>query len=219
MLHTAIPHIISPANAPWCGWVMLFLLICAIMAEVFQPGVISQVHVSLFAKSDRTYKESPMNFYGQLFVNLFRIGTLGMALSACLYAGKPFTFIAYAAVCGLVLAVWIGKLLCNALINYAFNLRNTIGIAYEHYANITTLATCCLYLALLVLVRLASQQMLLWTIVVIAIAFIVIWMYRGWKIFVTSPMAILYMFIYMATLEVLPLAGLYYLSDKMISIL
>lgn len=214
----AVDHIISPANAPWCGWTMLFLLLCAIFAEAFQPGVISRVHVSLFATSERTYKESPMNFYGQVFVNLFRIGTLGMALCACLYSGRPFTFVAYAAVCGLVLAVLLIKILCNALISYAFDLRNAV-VAYEHYANITTLAIALLYLVLLAMMRFASQEVLFGALVGIACLFVAIWMFRGWKLFVSSPMAILYLVIYIATLEVLPLAGLYYLSDKTISIL
>lgn len=215
----AVDHIISPANAPWCGWTMLFLLLCAIFAEAFQPGVISRVHVSLFAKSDRTYKESPMNLYGQIFVNLFRIGTIAMALCACLYSGRPFTFVAYAAVCGLVMAVVLIKMLCNVLIGYAFDLRNAVAAAYEHYANITTLASALLYLVLLAMMRFASQEVLFWTLVGIACLFIAIWMFRGWKLFVSSPMAILYLVIYIATLEVLPLAGLYYLSDKTISIL
>lgn len=215
----AVDHIISPANAPWCGWVMLFLLLCAIWAEVFQPGVIRKVHVSLFAKSERTYKESPMNFYGQVFVNLFRIGTLGMALCACLYSGRPFTFVAYAAVCGLVTAVLLIKILCNALINYTFGFRQSAAVAYEHYANITTLAIMMLYLALLVMMPFASQEMLFWALVGIIFVFIALWMFRSWKLFVSSPAAILYLVIYMATLEVLPLAGLYYLSDKTISIL
>ncbi len=215
----AVDHIISPANAPWCSWVMLFLLLCAILAEVFQPGVITRAHVSILAKSERTYKESPMNFYGQIFVNLFRIGTLGMALCACLYSGRPFTFVVYAAVCGLVMAVLLIKMLCNVLIGYAFDLRNAVVAAYEHYANITTLAIVLVYLVLLVMVRFASQEVLFWALVGITFLFIAMWMFRGWKMFVSSPMAILYLVIYIATLEVLPIAGLYYLSDKTISIL
>lgn len=218
MLQT-VDHIISPVSAPWCGWVMLFLLLCAVFAEWFQHGVISQMHVSLTAQSDRTYKASPMNFYGQIFLNLFRIGTFAMALCTCLYNGRPFTFVSYAAVCGLVLAVMIVKMLCNMLINYTFGFRGVIGVAYEHYANITTMASCCLYVALLVLMRYASQQVLWWVFVLTGILFIGIWMYRGWRLFVSSPSAILYLLVYMATLEVLPLAGLYYLSDKTISIL
>jgi len=110
-------------------------------------------------------------------------------------------------------------MLCNVLIGYAFDLRNAVVVAYEHYANITTLASALLYLVLLAMMRFASQEVLFWALVGIACLFIAIWMFRGWKLFVSSPMAILYLVIYIATLEVLPLAGLYYLSDKTISIL
>ena len=75
-----IEHIVSPMSAAWCGWTMLVLLLCAILSEVMQPGVILQSPTSLLAQTDRTYKDSPVNLYGQL---LLGNGRLSMRAGEC----------------------------------------------------------------------------------------------------------------------------------------
>lgn len=198
---------------------MLVLLLCVILAEWFQPGIITQAPASLFAQTDRTYKAAPMNFYGQMLIMLFRIGTLGLAVYVCVYAGKPFTFTGYLVICGIVLAMLLVKMLCNMLIDYTFMLTRQVASPHEHYANIVTIAVLVLYAALLVLLRVGSIEAMRWALGIITILFIAMWFYRSWRMFVQSPKAILYLVLYIGTLEVLPLAALYYLSDKTISIL
>ena len=213
-----IAHIISPMNAPWSGWMMLALLVCCVLAEVFQPGVITQTPASLIARTDRTYKESPMNFFGQLFITLFRIGTLGMALCMSLYTANC-SFGAYSAVCGLVLAVLLIKMLCQVLIDFTFAVTRHVEAPYEHYANIATIASVLLYLALLAMMRFGNAKATLWVLACVTILFLIMWLYRSVRLFVTSPKTIVYLLLYVATLEVLPLVGLYYMSEKLISIL
>lgn len=101
---------------------MLGLLLCAILSEWFQPGIITQAHESLLAKTERTYKESPNTFLGQFLISLLRIGTISMALCLCVYQGAGFSFIAFGAVCGLTVAVMLVKMLFNVAIDYAFSL-------------------------------------------------------------------------------------------------
>ena len=197
---------------------MLALLVCCVLAEVFQPGVITQTPASLFARTDRTYKESPMNFLGQLFITLFRIGTLSMALCMSLYT-TSCSFGAYSAVCGLVLAVLLFKTLCNVLIDFTFAVTRRVEAPYEHYANIATIASALLYLTLLAMMRFGNAETTLWALVSVTILFLIMWLYRSVRLFVTSPKTIVYLLLYVVTLEVLPLVGLYYMSEKLISIL
>ena len=91
-------------SAAWCGWTMLLLFLCAVFSEVMQPGIISQSHVSIMARTERTYKDAPTNTPAQFLISIFRIGTLAMAICLCEYAGGSFRFASFAAVCGLVLA-------------------------------------------------------------------------------------------------------------------
>lgn len=216
---SGIAHILSPMSAAWSSWTMLLLLVCAVFSEVFQPGVISQAHASLTARSERTYKESPATFMGQLFIMIFRIGTIAMALCLALYSEGHFSFAGYASVCGLILSILIIKMLCNALLNYTFMLVRHNNVAYEQYGNITTVATILLYPLLLVLMRFGTPLATQWTLGIIALLFIAMVIYRGGRMFISSPKAILYFAVYVCTLEILPLAVLYLSSAKLISII
>lgn len=214
-----IAHIISPMSAPWCGWTMLVLLLCAIVSEWLQPGIITQAHESLIAKTDRTYKESPNTFLGQMLISVFRIGTIAMALCLCVYKGTGFSFAAFAVICGLVVALLLLKMLFNRIIDYTFALSRRFGEAYELYADIVTLAAVALYPIVLAMLRIGTPLLAQWGTGIVAVLFLGMWIYRSARLYIVSPIAVVYLTLYIGTLEVLPIASLYVLSDKMIAIL
>ena len=215
----AVAHIQSAMSAPWCGWTMLVLLLCAVLAEVMQPGVITQTPAALLARTDRTYKESPTNFIGQLFVTLFRLGTVAMSLCVCLFPADRASFTAFGAICGIIVAVLLVKMLCNVLLDYTFSLTRRFGNPYEQYGNIATLSAAILYPVLLVILRVPDQRIAWWAVGTIAVLFLCIWLFRAARTFVMSLSSLLYLIIYMATLEIFPIATLIYLSAKTITIL
>ncbi|MBR4705051.1 MAG: DUF4271 domain-containing protein [Paludibacteraceae bacterium] len=214
-----IEHIISPLSAPWCAWTMLVLLLIAILSEWLQPGVITQAALSLVARTDRTYKEAPANTFGQLFIALFRIGTLALGLCLCLATDGQFSFVGFSVVCGLILGMLLLKMLCNQLLDYTFLLTRRAVAPYEHYANIATLATLVLYPAILILMHVGTPVAGRWVVGIVTILFIGMWLYRSFRLFVTSVRDLLYLMLYVATLEILPLAALYYLSEKLVSVI
>lgn len=213
-----ILHILSPLSAPWCGWVMVGLFLCAVLSEVFQPGVIMQSPLSLIAQTERTYKDSPANFSGQLLISVFRIGTLSMALCMCFYGGGTFRFGAFAAICGLIVAFILLKMLCNILLDYTFQFNRRFASSYEHYANIATMSICVLYPGLLVLLRIGALSATQWVLGGTALMFLLLCGYRMARTYVYSPMALVYVILYIGTMEVLPLALLYYTSSQILSI-
>lgn len=210
-------HIVSMTNVPWCGWTMLALLLCAVLAEIFQPGVISQAPAALLARTDRTYKESPANFMGQLMVTLFRIGTFALALCLCFCSINHAHFTAFWAISGIIMIVLMLKMLLNVLLDYTFSLSRRFGSAYEAYGNIVTMGTVVLYPVMLVLMHVTNPLAVQGTIAALAILFLCAWTFRAVRTYVISPAAILYLVLYIATLEVVPMALLFYLSAKTIS--
>lgn len=214
-----IEHIVSPLSAAWSGWTMLALLLCAVLGEFFQPGVILQAPASLLAHTDRTYKDAPTNFQGQVLISIFRIGTLGMALCLCVCPDEHFRFISFMIVCCIIVAVLVIKMLSNILIDYAFMLSRRFAPAYEHYGNIFTLAACALYPCLLVLLRIGDTHTARWVLAIAAILFMGMWTYRAIRFYVVSPMALVYLTVYLGTAELLPFGALYYLTSKMIFVL
>lgn len=218
-MFSGIGHIISPLNAAWCGWTMLFLFLCAVLGEYMQPGIITKAGSSLVARVDRLYKDAPTNFIGQTLIAIFRIGTFAMALCLCFYANAPFRFVAFGAVCGLIIAILLVKMLCNIVLDYTFMLSRRFAMVYEHYANIATVAICVLYPCLLVVLRIGSPIVGQWILGIATVLFVLMWTYRAIRTFIVSPLSILYLTLYICTLELLPLAGLFYLSQKMMSAL
>ena len=127
-------HIISPLSAPWCGWTMLVLMLCAILSEWTQPGIITQAYESLIVHTERTYKGSPNTFLGQFLMALFRIGTIGMALCLCVYQGTGFSFTAFAGICGLVVTLLLVKMLADELRYLVLVVRSRYGVNNKYDA-------------------------------------------------------------------------------------
>jgi hypothetical protein len=198
---------------------MLVLLLCAVLGELLQPGVISQATSSLFSRNERTYRDAPVNFPGQVMMTIFRIGTIGMGLYLCLYREGDCHFGAYAAICGIILAVLVGKMLCNSVLDYTFQISRRFSPAYEQYGDITTIVSCILYPALLVAMRIGSCTVNGWILGCVAVLFLLLCLFRMVRNYIQSPMAIVYVALYICTLEVLPLGLLFYFGSKTISII
>ena len=219
MLNTAIPHIISSANAPWCGWTMLVLLITGVLSELFQPGIITQAKSSLVAQNERVYKESPINFMGQLMITFFRVGIIAMALYLCCTPTGRFSFVGFWVICAIVLAMFLLKMLSNLWVDRTFGISRRFGDPYEHYGNIFTLFTALLYPAVLVLMRVGTLTVNRWVFGILTLLFIGVWLYRSIRQFMTSIVQMPYVLLYVATMEVLPFAFLYISSDQIVTIL
>ena len=214
---SGIEHILSPLSAPWCSWTMLVLLLCAILSEFLQPGVLTQASASLMTRANRTYKNAPVNFLGQALITIFHIGTLAMTLCLCFYEGGTFRFTAYLAVCGLIIAIVLTKMLCNVILDFVFSFSRQFGTPYEHYANIFTIAMLLLYPCTLLMLRIGNAAVCRWILGSAALLFLIMWIYRGARLFIVSPKAIVYFAMYISTLEVVPMGILYYLSGQTIS--
>ncbi len=214
-----ITHILSPMSAVWSGWAMFILMLCAVLAEVWQPGVISQASMVIVTKANRTYKAAPANFIGQVMVHIFRIGTLSMGVYLCFCEGIPFRFVTFLAICGVVFCFWWIKMAINALIDYTFSLSRRYAAPYEIYSNIATLAVLVLYPLLLLLMRIGNMEAGRWAVGVVVVLFLSLCIYRGGRLFISSPGTLFYFFLYITTLECMPVVALFYLSEKLISII
>ena len=134
-----IAHLLSPMSAPWCGWTLFGLFLCAVFSEYMQPGIIRQAPLSLLAQTDRTYKDAPATFLGQTLLTIFRIGTLATAIYLSLYTEGVFRFVTFAAICGCTVAVLLVKMLCNRWLESTFQFSRHFAPFYEQYGDISTL--------------------------------------------------------------------------------
>lgn len=210
-----VAHILSPASAGWCGWAMLGLLLCSVLAEVAQPGIITQVPTVLFAKTERIYKASSENMLGQIFISVFRICVLALVLQLCWYNGGSFTFVSFAMLSGLVLATILLKMLCNAMLDYTFQLTRHYASPYEQYNAIATATAILLYTGLMLILRAGSVLAARWLFGIGLTVFFLLIVFRWWRTYVHSPIALVYTLLYILTLEVLPAAILIIISGRL----
>ncbi len=198
---------------------MLALLLSAFLAESFQPGVISQSPFVAFSRGERVYKDAPSNFPGLLFISIFRIGVIAMALSMCFCTLNHTPYAAFWVVAGLIVGISLVKMGIHALLDYTFQLSRRFGESHEAYSNLFTVATVLLYPVVLIVLHSHSTVAAVWMVGVMALLFIGAWLFRCMRIYLVSPMAILYLLLYAATLEVMPMMALFYLSEKTIAYL
>jgi len=198
---------------------MLALLLSAVLSEWLQPGIISQSAGSLVVRAERSYKDAPTNTVGQLLISLFRIGTIAMGICLCLEPAGRFSFVSFAIVMGLIFSVIVLKMLCNLLLNYTFGITRRFESPYEHYGNIATLVCGILYVTMLFTIRFGTPIVHHWVLGSALVLFLALWLYRSFRMYAISLKAFGYLLLYICTLEVLPIAALYYISDKMLSLL
>lgn len=198
---------------------MLGLAICAVSAGVFQPAVIRQGFVSLFSKVERSYNDSPMNYVGQVLLFVFRAGIVGMAIYLFTYnshlathtADGEFLFSRYMTIMGAVAATEIVKYLVSLLLNYTFQLSRQFATLFAHYTYVSTSICCVLYPLLLLIIYFGSQAL---TTIGLCVMMSVCWLvlFIKWiRVFFTSIPSVIYVLLYILTIEVLPLLTLTYI--------
>lgn len=208
---TGIEHIATLYSAGWFGWAMMLLATCAVLSEVFQPGVISSVTASVFALSDRTYKQTPDNFPGQLMATLFRLGTPALLLIMAIddrFDSAGNGLLCYAIALAMIVGMMMIKMLCNGLIDYTFTLRAFAAGVTTHYANTATLSALVQFPMMLILPLFGSLTVNRWAAGISAVLFIGLITYRLARIYLSGAKAIGYILIYVLTLEVLPVGAL-----------
>ena len=198
---------------------MLGLPICAILAGVFQPAVIRQGFVSLFSKVERSYNDSPMNYIGQALLFVFRAGIVGMAIYLFTYNSQlvmhanssEFLFSRYMTIMGAVAAMEVVKYLVSLLLNYTFQLSRQFATLFAHYTYVSTSICCVLYPLLLLIIYFGSQAL---TTIGLCVMMSVCWLvlFIKWiRVFFTDISSVVYVVLYILTIEVLPLLTLTYI--------
>lgn len=195
----------SPVSAPWVAWVMLFLLLCGVVAEMVQSGVVVQAFSTIFAKVERSYGDVQHNLLEELIMNIFRIGTFAMALYLYAYRAGDFRFATYLLVAAWVLGIDAVKLAVAAVVNYTFRISKRFALISTHYNNLWTVICCGFYVALLFLLNIDNAVLTKWLLFALALVAIVLIFIKWIRIFCTDMRSFLYIVLYILTLEVLPL--------------
>lgn len=213
---TEVPHILSPLATIWTSWVMLMVLICGALAEIFQSGVIVQSFSSLFSTNERTYHDAPKNWISQLLLYLFRMAIVGMAFYLSVHKEGMFLFSGYMWAMALVLGWTIVRGIVSVLVDYTFGISKRFAPVFVHYDNIWTVVCCCLYPILLVLLNIDKPKITWIVLGSVGILLFVLMMVKWIRVFFTGIRSLLYIILYVFTVEILPIFGILVVLDSLV---
>ena len=190
---------------------MFGLIICLLFAEWQRPGCVASAFRTTFSRLERMYGDSATSVVGSIFLNIFRIGTLALAVymgtrdgnSGILARGYLFVLL-------LLLSVIMVKMFLGWLVSYTFELRRAKDVYLSHYDNLWTVLSILLYPLLLLYIHLSDNTVIPWLLLSIGAMFVLVVFVKMVMHFYRGAQTALYLALYMMTLEILPLAVIVY---------
>lgn len=204
-------------SEPWTAWILLLLLALAGLANVLQPGVVVSGFSTIVTKPERQYTDIQRTVLGQICLHLFQIGTLAMAYYLFCYRSGDFTILRYGVILLLVALVYGLKVLVMLLVGYTFQLQKRCASIMVHYGNLLCVFCCALYPLLLLMYSGGTTMWLQVLDVGIVTAYVLLVVFKYCRAYLQSPMALVYILLFVLTVDVLPILGVYYGTEYILS--
>ena len=211
-----IAIISTPISEAWPMWLMFFLLLCVVLAEVLQPGTLRLAFRTTFTRLERTFGDRANNFMSSLLMNTFRVGTIAMALYVFFYHSAPFSMLTYCYIVVLLVGILFVKMLVSWLVSYTFEMRRSMVVFLPQYDNLWTILSIVLYPLTLLYINVSGSVALYWICVAAVVLFVVMIVFKMMQNYYTGPQSLIYLVLYVLTLEFVPF-GAIFLSVKAIA--
>ena len=207
-----LPRISSPLSEPWTAWVMALLLILLLLADRMQRGTVLNSLRALFdvKERDSIFSATVKNIYGEAALMLYKTGIFALALYVSVFHTGSFGFLSYLLIWLLVAATVFLQYLLSAYTFWLFLDFKAFAVARLHSANLANVFSFLLYPFLLVVLftPFISRQALLVGLAVLLAAALAVWLMKAFRLFFTNFLAGFYIFLYLCTLEIVPLCGM-----------
>lgn len=193
----------------WLGFIFL--------AAVLQPGSIRQGFLTLFSTKDRSssFIDASLDLRGKLLMFFAGAGVLAMGFDVLAYdvvdSGASFDIWHYLTIYLMTLATLGLKMGLAAAADSIFLMRHASDTLRIHYSYLSASATLVGYgvmLCVLFAPQLSSEQGI-WLMLGTLSLYLVLMLWKLLSMLVHSLRAILYVLLYMLTLELLPLGVLF----------
>lgn len=192
---------------------MFTLLLMLALAIAHQPGLLKAGFHAVFSRLDRTYADSARDLYTNVLLLFFRLGTLALALQAIFFHGGEFSVLFFlmvvAGLGGLELIKWLS---IRALASVFMNVR-ALEAPMAFYANLQLMASMLVYPITLVLIDYDCPTLALVLLALVYITYLVLLIIRMVRMFLSKPIVVFYIALYIVTLEVIPIAMVCYVVN------
>ena len=196
-----ISRISSPVSESWVAWILLLLVVLWLLNSMFVPEI-SLVFRGLFSRGERTYLSNG----GQLQYTTwgFRVGVVALLVQMLLVKGEGFAFVDYGIIFGIMSLAYLVQELLIRLVGAVFVSHRVLEGALDQRTLLNN-ALC----GMLPLVVLLSRMERLGVIVLFALLslYIGILLIKSVQLFYKNILSILYISLYIISLEFIPLVG------------
>ncbi len=217
----SIVRISSSVSEPWVAWTMVVLLLLVLFADHLQRGVIVNSFRSLLTTKDRDnlFATTIPNPLGQLCLTCYKLGVFSLTLYAFLAPVGTFILPQFFLSSLCILGFFVFKYLIARLLAYVFFSNAIFRIVIRNYMSITTCCSVVLY-PILLIILFAPQVGNMVTLILFSIVMLfyaILLLIKIFQLFFTQPLASLYIFLYLCTLELIPFIGLYYIGNYVVN--
>ena len=210
----------TPYSEPWVAWVLLALLILLLLADLYQRGILVGSFRSITAAKDREsiFSEVARTTAGSITIFIYEAGIVAMVLYAILFREGTFSFLNYLYTFLLVCAFTGIKYSLMWLTSYIFFDKNAYQAMVLHFTNLNAVVCILLYLPLLFILfaPFVTHTAAIVILSVIAFFALIIWLLKAFRLFFNNLLAGVYIFLYLCTLEIVPLAGLIFIIRQIV---
>lgn len=185
-------------------WGMAALLFLLGWAWYKQPQWMRSVFSLSFDRVERNYGEATMDIFTYILLSIYMTGTMGI----CLLTLHPYLK-------WWVILLSVGyvvyKVASIGLIDWTFQLHRFFQVPYYTYFQQWLLFAICLFPYTLLVLRYGNTLPLLITGIILLAVQLLILIIKAIKVFYRNPISLLYITIYIAVIEIIPISVVLYI--------
>lgn len=215
-----IPLISSALSETWVAWTLLALLAMLPLASAFQPQLIRVSFASLLSSKERDsiFVASSPDFRARLILYLYTMLIETMAMMVLFCTSGDFSYEMFGIVFACTVGVNVVKWLLQRLVAYVFFTPQALEVFGRHYNYLNHVAAVLLLPITLLAIYLpsVSHGWLLGLYAADILLYILLVMYKTIVLFARSAQSLLYILLYVVTLEVVPVGILVALVQTLV---
>lgn len=194
-----ITRISSPMTESWFAWLFFAFFVFWVSKGMFLAEA-SLVFRGLFSKGERSYVG---NTGLQYLTTLYRAGIMALLIYMLIHVTGEFTFINYSIVLGVILAAILTQNLLTRLVGLVFLSNRMLEGALEQRRLIGDVLCGLIPLAIMLLYMIPACNMVV--LIVLSLLYVGMILVKSIQLFYNNLLSVLYVLLYITSLEVIPL--------------
>ena len=218
----SLPLIQTPFSAPWMTWVLIGLFVIVTIALLVNGSQFIEGFTTFFSRIERRYSDGAMGIGMGLLMHVFRVVVVALALYWSVWniytPDRPFEPLPLVLMMAAALVVWGVHHVLLFWVCSTFSLRQEMQTFTLHYVGLWTVVAIVLYGLVLVGSYLESPQPIVIAIGVVMALYVIAVVVKTCTFVPLSLRQLIYMPLYVVTVDVVPLAGLFWIGKYIVTI-